>query len=144
MQRWIAHSGDAKMRWDFERSQQRRAEFAALVLKYRDALDALYRSEQPPAAMRERKAGVFAELKEEYRRLKAEWGGFAGYDPFFDAPNNAALASVALYNTLVPQFQQMLAKRNGDLAAFYADVKAIAALGKDERAARLGGVAAAR
>jgi predicted aminopeptidase len=142
VQRWIARDGDDKMRADFARSQQRRAQFSALVLKYRDALDALYGSALPPATMRERKAGVFAELKQDYQRLKAEWGGFGGYDRFFIEPNNAKLASIALYNTLVPQFLNILARRKGDLPAFYAEVKEIAALGKDERAARLGIVAA--
>ena len=53
--------------------------------------------------MRKRKAGVFAELTQDYQRHKTEWGGFAGYDRFFVEPNNAKLASVALYNTLVPR-----------------------------------------
>jgi predicted aminopeptidase len=145
VQRWFTRGGgDDRMRADFERSRQRRAQFSALVLKYRDALDALYRSELPPAAMRERKAGVFAALDQEYQQLKTMWGGFAGYDRFFAGVNNAHLASVALYNTLVPQFRQMLAKHNGNLGAFYAEVKEIAVLGKDERAARLGIVAPAR
>jgi predicted aminopeptidase len=143
VERWIALSGDARMRAEFGRSQERRAQFAALILKYRDELDALYRSGLAPEAMRGRKADVFAAMKEVYLRLKTEWGGFAGYDRFFEAPNNATLASVALYTALVPQFQQLLAKRNGDLAAFYAEVKEIAALDKDARVRRLGGVAPA-
>jgi predicted aminopeptidase len=143
VERWIARSGDERMRADFGRSQERRARFAALVLKYREVLGALYSSDLPPASMRERKAGVFAELKQDYQRLKTEWGGFAGYDRFFVEPNNAKLASIALYSTLVPQFDKILAKYNGNLPAFYAEVKEIAALGKDERALRLGGVAPA-
>ena len=143
VRRWIERSGNDRMRADFERAQQRRTQFAALVLKYRDALDALYSSGLPPAGMRERKAAVFAELNQDYQRLKTEWGGFAGYDRFFVEPNNAKLASIALYNTLVPQFQKILAKRNGDLPAFYAEVKEIATLGTDERASRLGVVAPA-
>ena len=144
VQRWIAAHGDAGMRADFERSQQRRAQFSAQVLIYREALDALYRSELPPAVMRERKAGVFADLKQDYQALKTEWGGFAGYDRFFSDINNANLASVAIYHTLVPQFRQLLARSNGDLAAFYDEVKQLATLGKDERAARLGIVAPGR
>ena len=143
VRRWIARSGDDRMRADFERSQLRRAQFAALVLKYRGELGALYGMPLPAASMRSRKAGLFAALTQDYQQLKAEWGGFAGYDRFFIEPNNAKLASVALYSTLVPQFQRLIARHNGDLSAFYAEVKAIAALGEDERDIRLGGVARA-
>ncbi len=144
VRRWIAHNGDDKMRADFERAQQRRAQFTALVLKYRRELGALYRTQLAPEAMRSRKADIFAAMKQEYQQLKGQWGGFAGYDRFFADPNNANLASVAIYTALVPQFLQLLAKHNGELAAFYAEVKELAALGKDERASRFGTVAPAR
>jgi len=144
VRRWIARNGDAKIRAEFERSRQRRAQFSALMLKYRDELDALYRSDLAPDAMRERKSSVFAALHADYKQLKAEWGGFNGYDRFFDGINNAHLASIAIYNALVPQFQQILARHNGDLKAFYAEVKVLARLGKEKRAARLGIVAPAR
>ena len=144
VQRWIARNGDDRMRVDFARSQERRAQFVALVLKYRGELDALYGTRLAPKAMRSRKAGIFAAMKQEYQLLKGQWGGFAGYDRYFDNANNAKLASVAIYNALVPQFQQLLAKHHGDLAAFYGEVSELAALGKDERAARLAAVAPAR
>jgi predicted aminopeptidase len=136
--RWIARFGDDKMRGAFELSQQRRAQFAALVLKHRRELGALYRTKLAPAAMRERKAAIFDALKRDYRRLKVEWGGYTGYDRFLDEPNNAKLASIAFYNALVPQFRNIIARHNGDLAAFYADVKRLAALDKKERYRELG------
>lgn len=144
VQRWIVAHGDAKMRANFERAQQRRIQFTELVLKYRRELGALYLTELAPDAMRGRKAAAFAAMQQEYRQLKVEWGGFPGYDRFFSVINNANLASVAIYHTLVPQFRQLLARSNGDLAAFYDEVKKLAALDKDERAARLGIVAPAR
>ena len=60
--------------------------------------------------------------------LKLQWGGFAGLDRFFNNAGNAHLASIAIYHALVPQFQQLIAKHDGDLAAFYAEVKALAGL----------------
>jgi predicted aminopeptidase len=138
--RWIARFGDDKMRAAFVLAQQRREQFAALVLKHRRDLGTLYRTKLAPAAMRERKAANVAALKQEYRELKIAWGGFAGYDRFLDEPNNAKLASVSFYNTLVPHFQKIIAKHNGDLAAFYADVKRLAALPKVERYRELGAV----
>jgi predicted aminopeptidase len=144
VQRWIARNGNDAMRADFLRFQQRRAQFSKLMLKYRRELGALYATQLAPAAMRERKSGIFAALVQDYQRLKAEWGGFAGYDRFFDGINNAHLASIAIYNELVPQFQQMIARHNGDLGAFYAEVKQLAKLGKDKRALQLGIVAQVR
>ncbi len=137
VRRWIARHGDDRMRADFERAQQRRAQFTALVLKYRRELGLFYRTQLAPEAMRGRKAAVFAAMKRDHELLKTQWGDFAGYDRFFDNAGNAHLASVAIYHALAPQFQHMLVKHNGDLAAFYAEVKELAALGKEERASRL-------
>lgn len=137
VRRWIARNGDEQMRARFELMRERRAEFAALVHKYREALATLYRQRMAPQEMRARKAQVLAELRRDYERMKSQWGGYAGYDRFFANVNNANLASVALYNELVPQFQRLIAKHHGDLAAFYTEVKEIAALGKNERKSRL-------
>jgi predicted aminopeptidase len=137
--RWMARYGDDKMRADAARAQQRRTQFAALVLKYRHELGGLYRTKLAPAEMRERKAATFDALKQDYRQLKAdEWGGFAGYDRFLDDPNNAKLASISFYNTLVPEFQRLLAKLDGNLPAFYAEVKRLAAMSKPARYRALG------
>ncbi|MDB5809382.1 MAG: aminopeptidase [Betaproteobacteria bacterium] len=136
--RWIDRYGDEKMRANFARSQERRSQFAQLVLKHRHALGELYKSKLAPAEMRKRKARTFGELKEDYRELKREWGGFAGYDRFLDDPNNAKLASVSFYSALVPHFLQLLAKLDGDLPAFYAEAKRLAALSETERYRALG------
>src|SRR5450756_860575 len=119
-----------------------RNEFVALILKYRAALEQYYRQDLPVKEKRLGKARVLAEMEEEYRRLKASWGGFAGYDRWFSGkPNNATLASVALYTELVPAFQALLRRVGGDLPRFYAAAKELAKLPKEEREARLGSVA---
>ena len=137
VRRWLARNGNEQMRAEFARSQQRRTQFRALVFKYRERLAVLYRLPMAPEEMRVRKAQAFSDMQRDYGLLKPQWGGFAGYDRFFDHPNNAHLVSVAIYTGLVPQFEQMIAKHHGDLAAFYAEVKELAALGKAERASRL-------
>jgi len=77
-------------------------------------------------------------MQDEYRSLKASWGGFSGYDRLFArGANNALLASVASYSELVPAFRALLAQKNGDLADFYAAVRELAKLDKPERDARL-------
>jgi predicted aminopeptidase len=137
VERWIAQHGDAAMREGAARTRARRARFAALVSDARDRLQKLYRLNIAPELMRERKAAVFADLQRDYQSLKTEWGGYAGYDIFFDGINNANLASFSLYNALVPALQNLLAQKGGDLGAFYAEVRRLAKLPKSERDAVL-------
>ena len=133
VRRWLAQRNDPALNVEFEKSQQRRAQFQALITDYRSQLDALYRQRIAPEAMRARKGQLFAAMQQDYEKLKAEWDGFAGYDAFFSGMNNAHLVAVALYTQRVPQFQQLIEKHHGDLAAFYAEVKEIAKLSKEER-----------
>ena len=98
----------------------------------------MYKSGLPRDEMRVRKAALFAELDDDYAKLKQSWGGFAGFDRWFEGkPNNALLASIAIYTKKVPAFQALLEREGGDLARFYAEVKAIARLRKPERTAAL-------
>jgi predicted aminopeptidase len=138
IRRWLDRYGDDKMRTNFARSQERRSEFAQLVLKYRRSLGDLYKSKLASAEMRKRKADTFDQLKRDYRDLKQAWGGFAGYDRFLDDPNNAKLASISFYSALVPQFLQLLAKLDGNLPAFYAEAKRLAGLSEAARYRALG------
>ncbi|MGH8661622.1 MAG: aminopeptidase, partial [Burkholderiales bacterium] len=143
VRRWLARGGDAGERERFERGRRIRAQFSGLIEKHRGRLDALYRTRLAPGAMRERKRGILAELESEYRSLKAEWGGYAGYDSWFArTPNNAQLASVVVYSRRVAAFETLLARENGNLPRFYAAVRALAALPKAERDVQLGALVA--
>lgn len=138
VERWLARSGNEGGRAAYARLRQIRREFVALLTKHRALLAQYYREDLPPERKRLGKAQRFAEIEEEYRQLKISWGGFAGYDRWFAGkPNNATLASVALYTELVPAFTALLAREGGDLPRFYAAVKELARLPKDERHARL-------
>jgi predicted aminopeptidase len=138
VRRWLARGGDTKQREQFERGRRARAEFASLVLKHRERLDALYRARLAPDAMRVRKREILAELEAEYGSLKSQWGEYSGHDRWFASkPNNAQLASVVAYSQLVPAFEALLAREGGNLSGFYAAVKSLAALPKDERDVRL-------
>jgi predicted aminopeptidase len=139
VRRWLARAGDEQQKGSFERTQRVRGAFVQLVRKYRERLAELYRSGQGEEAMRARKAAILRELDEEYELIKQkDWGGYSGYDTWFARkPNNAQLASVAIYTQMVPAFQALLERERGDLARFYAAVKALAALPRDERMAQL-------
>ena len=135
VERWLARHGSETQRQSFDAMQRRRADFFALVLEYRNRLADVYAAQAPVHDKRERKAHTLAELQDEYRRIKAErWGGFAGYDRWFEQPiNNATLASVGIYHQLVPAFQAVLAQCGRDLPKFYEAVKRLALVPKAQR-----------
>lgn len=148
VRRWLAYRGDRERAQAFARSQAWRAEFLRMLLDHRTALAALYRLPLEPAQMRERRDTMRERLREDYRAFRARWAEndlpFAALDRWFgDGPNNAQLASVAVYNELVPAFEALLARVGGHLAAFHAEVAALARLPKAERAAQLRELAAA-
>ena len=143
VRRWLALHGGTQDKAIFERMQQYREDFTRLIGSYRERLDALYRGRLAPGMMRERKAQLFDALGRDYENLKAGWGGFGGYDRWFaQRPNNAQIASLAIYTQQVPAFQALLRRQGGELARFYAAVKELAALPKQERTARLQQLAA--
>ena len=75
----------------------------------------------------------------DYATLKADaWGGFSGYDGWFARANNASLGVLAAYNELVPAFERLFEREGRDFQRFYAEVKRLAALPRDERRAALG------
>jgi predicted aminopeptidase len=138
MRRWLARAGDTGGRESYERQKGIRAEFVGLVRKHRARLEALYRSRLAPEAMSARKREILGDLNSEYRSAKARWGGYAGYDAWIArGPNNAQIASVALYTQRVPAFEALLRREGGDLARFYGATKELAALPKEQREAQL-------
>jgi predicted aminopeptidase len=94
------------------------------------------------AVKRARKAEVIAKLRTEYEQLKTSWGGYAGYDHWFQRSlNNAQLSTVATYYTLLPAFERLLTQNGGDLQKFYVEAKALASLPKEERQQRMAALA---
>jgi predicted aminopeptidase len=139
VKRWMAGHSTSAEREGYARGREHRAEFVRLVLRYRDRLGALYREPLPVEAKRAGKARLFGEMELEYRELRdRRWNGWSGYDRWFEkGVNNAQLASVATYEELVPAFRALLAREGGDMARFYAEVKALAKLDRPARDAQL-------
>lgn len=138
LRRWLAKSGSAQDRQTFEKMQGYRADFIALVQTYRAHLEALYKQRVAPDAMRVSKQRLFDDMRRDYGKLKVSWGGFAGYDRWFaQNPNNALLASVAIYTQRVPAFEAMLREQGSDMPKFFEAVKALAKLDKAAREAAL-------
>ena len=105
---------------------------------YREALDEVYRSSSSDAEKRQEKARLIGALGDEYARVRdQEWGGFRGYDRWFAQDiNNATLASIGLYSAAKPAFTRLI-DASPDLPAVWASLRALAALPRDERRARL-------
>lgn len=138
MRRWLERYGSEQDRAASTVMAQRRDQFVQLIETYRGRLDALYRSGILAHEMRARKTALFDQLGDDYRALKASWGGFSGYDRWFaQKPSNALLASVAIYTRNVPAFEALLAREGRDMNRFFTAVKALAKLDKDQRSAAL-------
>ena len=138
IRRWLERTGDARQREIYENRLRASTDFMALVQKHRARLDTLYRSGQPAEAMRASKRAILDEMDAEYRVLRAGWGGYRGYDNWFSRrPNNAHIASVAIYTQHVPAFEALLAQSGGDLGEFYRRVRELGAKSKLERGAEL-------
>jgi predicted aminopeptidase len=139
VRRWLEAQGTEAMRAVEAAARGRREDFVRLVLEYRDRLEEIYGADLlSQQEKRARKRELLGALAKDYRQLKERWGGFSGYDRWFDGElNNAYLASVAAYTQLVPAFEALLAREGGDLARFYAAVKALARQDKVARLAAL-------
>jgi predicted aminopeptidase len=137
-QRWLALHATPEARAEDQAQAGRRQDFREFTLRWRARLEALYQSDLPDAAKRQRKAALMAQLRDEYQAMKVQrWGGFAGYDGWFERANNAAFGVLAAYNELVPAFEALFQRSGQDFERFYAQVKELAALPKTERRARL-------
>jgi len=138
MHRWLTQLAAPERLRDFAAQQERKAQFYRLVADSRDKLRAIYASSLAPDAKRRAKTEVIAEMKRIYADLKASWGGYSGYDQWFNQPlNNAALGSVTLYTQWAPAFRALLEQEGGSLPRFYLRVAALANLPKTERSAAL-------
>jgi len=126
VRRWLAATGRDAMLERFLVKQSRKRALVALIDDARSRLRALYAKDLTPQRMRAAKQAEFAALAARYAALKSGWDGYAGYDRFMRAPNNALLASIATYTQRVPEFRRLFAESNGDFRAFYARVRALA------------------
>lgn len=142
IKRWIVkHATDAEQDV-YADSRRYRTGFVQLMLEYRDRAERLYRQPLAIEVKRAAKRALFEDLRRDYERVKASWGGFAGYDRLFEGGiGNAHLASIATYEQLVPAFRALLTREGGDMAKFYAAVQSLAQLDKPLRDARLAALA---
>lgn len=135
--RWLSRHGSEAMRKTYFAYQGRKKDYLDLLTRYRTRLENLYASGAGAAAMRSEKARLFRELKDEFGMLKVGWGGYTGYDNWFNQRlTNAHLASIAAYHSLAPGFRALMARQTG-MQAFFDAARELAALPKPLREQRL-------
>ena len=104
------------------------------MLRHRKRLQELFHSDISDTEKRIQKARIFAELHEEFLRLKADRAELSSYDQWFAQPlNNALLATVSIYTQLLPAFQAILQQQDRNMERFFDAVTKISKLPKNER-----------
>lgn len=133
---WLRQTrGEAALRAYRER-MLRRAQFGELVANQQARLRAVYAEPLDADAMRAAKRAAFDTMRDEYMRLRAEWGGVSEYDRWFDRTlNNASLAAIATYRQWLPALRTRLDTLG--IEAFYEEMERLAELPGEERYAWL-------
>ena len=112
VRRWLEAENRSGELAAFSSAQARKRDLAERVSQARERLRAVYASD------------LAREQKLEHKR--AEWQRLRAASPALPAePNNAILASIAVYTELVPAFERLLAE-SGSFEAFYRRVKELA------------------
>lgn len=137
LRRWFEHYPHRAYEVDLPLEQSLQDDFVALVGLYRERFAALYEQPLDESLMRQEKVKLQQQLREAYEELSERWGRGA-YDRWFAGPlNNAQLGTIASYNDYIPAFAVMLQQEAGDLERFFARVKALSQLSRDQREASL-------
>lgn len=115
--------------------------FLAIVEDTREALKALYDSENDPAVLAVGKARIQQQARERFQREQSAMPALAGYQGFFDGPlNNAQLNGVSDYNGYVPGFARLLTQCQQHWDCFWQQVDNLADLTNDQRKQALTGL----
>lgn len=132
--RWLARHGTPAERAAWRLQVERRQAFLDLLQETRATLEALYAATPERHALLAAKQQVFDRLREDYAVLRGSWGGFGGYDRWFDRPlNNAHLASVATYVGLAPALRTLLQRENDDMRGLHAACRRLGDMAESQR-----------
>jgi predicted aminopeptidase len=127
--RWLERYGKPEESQAYADYNRRHEQFMELLLTSRRQLERLYTSAASATAKRTGKRRLLTELYERYQALKQSWGGYSGYDAWFnDDLNNAKLGAINVYTRFVPAFETLFARSGGDFDAFYQAATAVGRL----------------
>ena len=133
VRRWFARKAGSDAYTHYLTTLNHRAEFYAMLQATQRELQKVYRSDDSDAIKRQRKMQRFSELQAQYQHWQ-EQNGDKQYEGFMKQNlNNAHLAIASTYHDQVPYFLALLASVNGDLPQFYAKVRALSEMDKQQR-----------
>ncbi len=129
VRRWLTRHGSAAQREGRAQRERRRSQIRRLIADTRLRLTALYQDPPERAVVLSRKQAILSDLQMAYAALKVTWGGYAGYDHWFDRQlNNAHFASVATYDAWQPALLGVLYLVDGDMGSFHRACHALSGL----------------
>ncbi len=138
VRRWLQSQATPEAWQAYQRGRQQNRMFHSFLKQTREELQELYKQPLAEADMRERKQMILQQAEKRFQDLKQAGEIDGRYDRWMARGlNNARFAAIATYYDLLPDFQNLLQQANGDLARFYALVRALADLPQPERLARL-------
>lgn len=146
--RWLRANNETNLLEKYAVDLARDDQFVHLIMSTRTRLEKVYGDTLdkdgkvkaaktpplPPTQLEREKQQVFADLRSDYQKLKASWGGYSGYDNWFARNlNNAQLNTIANYYDLLPSFKRLLEMNGGNMEKFYQEVERLSKMSKDER-----------
>lgn len=120
----------------YRQSKKINSEVVALILKHRKLISAAYKATQPDdlAQLAKVKQKGFDDLRADYKTLRENGGGSAGYDRWFASDlNNASLVLFGDYHGWLGAFEELLKQSGNDWPTFYEKVEALTKLDKAKR-----------
>ncbi len=134
-ERWLALHGSVAARQEYAELDGRRRQFRSLSGSTRQRLQDVYgqAATLDRATLLRRKSQVLQDFRAEYARLRRDWGTDGGYDAWVAGANNAAFGAQASYDELVPAFEKMFMREDGDWQRFYDATRRLAQLPAAQR-----------
>lgn len=138
VRRWLEARGSADDFNLYQEARLRQKQFLEFMEFKKEKLRQLYQSDIEDQHKRLSKKQMFAEIRQDYKRLKQSWGIAGDSKDWADYErNNADLSMITAYNDLVPEFQGLLARHDGNITAFVEDVKTMKKMSVDDRRQKL-------
>lgn len=134
VEKWLQASGQDKLLQKYQQHLVNRQKVFDLIQQARESLKRLYATTKGETQKRQEKQEILHKLKQDYASMSQGFVVKDGFKLWFQKDlNNAQLASVATYNSLVPLFKKLLQQYEGNFESFYQQVKGIAGLPKEQR-----------
>ena len=138
--RWLATQASETARREYAEYDGRRSQFRALTQATRRRLVAIYeRKAGDPSSpqLAALKTAAYDDFRRDYARLRDGWGGdpvrWRGYDRWVEQANNASFGTQGAYDDLVPGFEALFRREQGDWKRFYDAATRLGALPKQQR-----------